>query len=105
MMVGMNIIKVNFKGLKVKYFGKILSLRLISAIVIMGLLIGLESFLVAQLETEDIQMLALIPFFPVAANVTVYASFLHSKEEESALMVFLTVGLYLILVPLVAMFF
>jgi len=105
MMVGMNIIKVNFKGLKVKYFGKILSLRLISAIVIMGLLIGLESFLVAQLETEDIQMLALIPFFPVAANVTVYASFLHSKEEESALMVFLTVGLSLILVPLVAMFF
>src|SRR5690554_4469554 len=46
MMVGMNIIKVDFKGLNAKYFIKILSLRLIGAIVIMGLLIGLESFLV-----------------------------------------------------------
>ncbi len=105
MMVGMNIIKVDFKGLNARYFSKVLSLRLVSAVIIMGLLIGLESLLVEQLEAEDIQMLALIPFFPVAANVTVYASFLHSKEEESALMVFLTVGLSLILVPLVAMFF
>lgn len=50
-------------------------------------------------------MLALIPLFPVAANVTVYASFLGSKEEASALLVLFSMALSLILVPLVAMWF
>ena len=105
MMVGMNVIKVDFKKLDKKYFSKILSLRLISAVIIMGILLLLEYWLVDGLEEEDRQMLALIPLFPVAANVTVYASFLKSKEEQSGLLVLLTVGLSLILVPLVAMWF
>src|SRR5690606_40084650 len=105
MMVGMNVIKVDFKRLDFPFFSKILSLRVISAVVIMGLLLLLEFWLVDQLEEEDKQMLALIPFFPVAANVIVYASFLQSKEEQSGLMVLLTVGLSLIFVPLVAMWF
>lgn len=105
MMVGMNVLKVDFKALDLGFFGKILSLRLISAVVIMGLLLLLEFWLVDQLEKEDKQMLTLIPFFPVAANVTVYASFLQSKEEQSGLLVLLTVALSLIFVPLVAMWF
>ena len=105
MMVGMNVIKVDFKGLDIRFFSKILSLRMVSAVIIMGLLLLLESLFVDQLEEEDKQMLALIPFFPVAANVTVYASFLQSKEKQSGLLVLLTVGLSLIFVPLVAMWF
>ena len=105
MMVGMNVLKVDFKALDKKYFTKILSLRMVSAVLIMGLLLLLEYWLIDQLEEEDRQMLALIPFFPVAANVTVYASFLESKEEQSGLLVLLTVAISLIFVPLVAMWF
>lgn len=105
MMVGMNVLKVDFKALDKKYFTKILSLRMASAVLIMGLLLLLEYWLIDKLEEEDRQMLALIPFFPVAANVTVYASFLESKEEQSGLLVLLTVAISLIFVPLVAMWF
>ena len=105
MMVGMNVLKVNFKALDKKYFTKILSLRMVSAVLIMGLLLLLEYWLIGKLEEEDRQMLVLIPFFPVAANVTVYASFLESKEEQSGLLVLLTVAMSLIFVPLVAMWF
>lgn len=105
MMVGMNVTKVNFSGLSKKYFSKLLSFRIVSAMGIMALLILLEFLLMDLLEKEDRQMLALIPFFPVAANVTVYASFLGSKEETSALLVLLSMGISLILVPFVALFF
>ncbi|MEX2591969.1 MAG: hypothetical protein WD426_04285 [Anditalea sp.] len=105
MILGMNVIKVNFRGLDKGYFIKILSLRTISAVGIMAILLLLEFLLVDQLEQEDRQMLSLVPFFPVAANVTVYASFLQSKEEASAILVLLTIGLSLILVPLVAVWF
>lgn len=105
MMVGMNVLKVDFEALDKKYFTKILSLRLVSAAVFMALLLLLEFWLIDILEEEDRQMLALIPFFPVAANVTVYASFLESKEEQSGLLVLVTVAISLLFVPLVAMWF
>jgi predicted permease len=105
MMVGMNVLKVDFKSLDKNYFMKILSLRMVSAAMIMALLLLLEYWLIDKLEEEDRQMLALIPFFPVAANVTVYASFLESKEEQSGVLVLLTVAMSLIFVPLVAMWF
>lgn len=105
MMVGMNVLRVDFKKLDKKYFAKILSLRLLSAALIMGLLLIAEFAILDQLEEEDRQMLALIPFFPVAANVTVYASFIETKEEQSGLLVLLTVGISLFFVPLVAMWF
>lgn len=105
MMVGMNVLKVDFKALDKKYFSKLLSIRMVSAVMIMALLLLLEYWLIDKLEEEDRQMLALIPFFPVAANVTVYASFLESKEEQSGLLVLLTVAMSLLFVPLVAMWF
>ncbi len=105
MMVGMNVLKVDFKDLDQKYFAKILSFRMLSAVLIMGLLLLAEYGLFDQLEEEDRQMLALIPFFPVAANVTVYASFIESKEEQSGILVLLTVMVSLIFVPLVAQWF
>lgn len=105
MIIGMNVIKVDFKELDKTFFAKILSLRTVSAVLLMGLFIGLEYWLVDGLEGEDRQMLALIPLFPVAANVTVYASFLGSKEEASALLVLFSMALSLILVPLVAIWF
>jgi len=105
MMVGMNVLKVDFEALDKQYFAKILSLRMVSAAVFMALLLLLEFWLIDMLEEEDRQMLALIPFFPVAANVTVYASFLESKEEQSGLLVLMTVVISLLFVPLVAMWF
>src|SRR5690606_19746577 len=103
--VGMNGRKVDVEARDKKYCAKLLSLRMLSAAVMMALLLLLEFWLIDMLEEEDRQMLALIPFFPVAANVTVYASFLGSKEEQSGLLVLMTVVISLLFVPLVAMWF
>lgn len=103
--IGMNITNVNFKDLDWRYYVKVLGVRQISAIVITAALMGLQYFLVDGLEKEDQQIMALIALFPVAANVTVFASFLGAKEKESALFVLLSMALSLLLVPLLAMFF
>ncbi|HLU89996.1 MAG TPA: hypothetical protein VKZ51_09210 [Cyclobacteriaceae bacterium] len=105
MMVGMNVVKVDFTGIDKRYFIKTLSFRTTSALLIVTLLIALEYVFMDDLDPKDRNILLLVALFPVAANLTVYASFLGSKEEASALIVLLTMGLSLILVPLAAMWF
>lgn len=105
MIIGMNITNVNLKGLDWNYYAKVLGIRQISAIVITAALMGLQYWIVDGLESEEQQIMALIPLFPIAANVTVFASFLKAKEKESALLVLLSMAISLILVPLLAMFF
>ena len=103
--VGFNLADVDFKEFKWKYYIRLLSFRTIAAIFILGLLVAGEYFIFQSLEKEDYLMLALVPLFPVAANVTVFASFLGSEEEQSSLLVFLSMLLSLILVSLAALLF
>jgi len=105
LIIGMNITNINFKKLNWNYYSKVLGIRAISAVVITAALMAAEYFLVDGLSAEERQVMALIPLFPIAANLTVFASFLESKEKESALLVLLSMALSLILVPLLAMFF
>lgn len=102
--IGVNLVGVDFGKLSPGYLGKVFGLRILSAVLILGLLLWLEHSLIGQLEGKDLKMLALLPFFPVAANVTVFASFLKTEEERSALLVGLSLLIALVLVPLVARF-
>ncbi len=105
MVIGTNLTKLNFKSINWEFIRKTLLLRTFAAILLMGLLIGGEFLLVDKLEEMDRQMLAMIALFPVAANITVFAAFFESEEENSALLVLITMLLSLILVPLLALTF
>ncbi|WP_339922859.1 hypothetical protein [uncultured Cyclobacterium sp.] len=105
MIVGVHLTDVNFKNINIPYFGKLLGFRTISAILISVLIIGAEYLIWGNLETEDYLMLILIPFLPVASNISLFASYLETDEERFSLVVVLSIGLSLVLVPIVAQFF
>ncbi len=105
LIIGINIEQVDFKALKWSYYLKLLGVRVIASVVIMAALIGLEYAFVNGLNTEETHVLILLALFPIAANLTVFASFLKSNEKQSALLVLLSMLISLILVPLAAMFF
>jgi malate permease and related proteins len=105
MIVGLHLTEVNFGKINLVYFGKLLGFRVLAAVVIGGLYIGGEYLIWENLETEDYLMLALLPFLPVASNISLFASYLETEEERFSLMVLLSILLSLILVPVIAQFF
>jgi predicted permease len=104
LIVGLQLANVDFKDLKGKLYAKLFALRTVAAALLIGVLILAEHLIISQLKENDYKMLALVPLFPVAANVTVFASFLKTGESESVLLVFLSTILSLVLVSLAVVF-
>ncbi|MBW2962270.1 AEC family transporter [Mesonia aestuariivivens] len=105
LIIGINIEQVDFKVLKWSYYLKLLSFRVVASIVIMTVLLGVEYFFVNGLSIEETKVLILLTLFPIAANLTVFASFLKSNEKQSALLVLLSMLMALVLVPIAAILF
>lgn len=105
LIIGMNLTNIKFKSLNWGYYSKVLGIRAISAILITAALMGLEYWLVDGLEKEQRQVMALIPLFPIAANLAVFASFLKSQEKQAALLIVFSMVISMILVPIGALIF
>ena len=105
MIVGIHLTDVNFKNINFPYFGKVLGFRTLAAMLLSAVIIGGEYLLWENLETEDYMMLILIPFLPVASNISLFASYLETEQERFSLVVVLSILLSLVLVPIVAQFF
>ncbi|UAB83392.1 hypothetical protein INR75_14560 [Zunongwangia sp. SCSIO 43204] len=105
LIIGMNLTNIKFKSLNWGYYSKVLGIRSISAILITAALMGLEYWLVDGLEKEQRQVMALIPLFPIAANLAVFASFLKSQEKQAALLIVFSMVISMILVPIGALIF
>ncbi|MAO35728.1 MAG: hypothetical protein CMP12_07410 [Zunongwangia sp.] len=105
LIIGMNLTNIRFKSLNWGYYGKVLGVRAISAVIITAALMALEYWLIDGLDKEQRQVMALIPLFPIAANLAVFSSFLKSQEKEAALLIVFSMVLSLILVPLGALIF
>lgn len=103
--VGLNLPSIHFKKLPVLYFSKLLTFRAASAALVAGLLILAEYLLFQQLSRQEYQILALLPFFPIAASISLFASFLETKQERFSLLVFFSVIFSLLIVPIVTLFF
>jgi predicted permease len=104
MVVGFQLANVNFRHIKLPYFSKLLAYRTFAAALILAVIAFAASFIVKDLKEEDYQMLGLVPLFPVAANVTVFAAFLKADEEQSSILVFLSMILSLVLVSIATLF-
>ena len=103
--VGLQLTTVDFKKLPSLYFSKLLGFRAISAGLVIGLMILAENQIFNQLAKKDYQMLALIPFFPIATSISLFASFLETKEERFSLLVFFSIGFSLLLIPIATLLF
>ncbi|MCL6220400.1 AEC family transporter [Zunongwangia pacifica] len=105
LIIGMNLTNIHFKSLNWGYYAKVLGVRAISAILITAVLMGLEYWLIDGLDKEQRQVMALIPLFPIAANLAVFSSFLKSQEKQAALLIVFSMIISLILVPIGALIF
>ena len=102
--VGFQLADIKLTKISTSYYLKLIGLRTIAAILILGLLMAAEFLFFHSLEKEDYQMLFLVSLFPVATNVTVFASFLESEQEKASLIVVISALLSLILVSIAAIF-
>ena len=66
---------------------KLVAMRQISAVLILGVLIFAEAMTFNILEAEDRVIVALIAIFPIAATVTVFATMLDTQQKETAALV------------------
>jgi malate permease and related proteins len=98
--IGIGLSDVDFKKADYSTFGKILSVRYLSAAATMGLLVWLELTIRGQLKADEQKLLLLIPAFPIAANLVVFASFLETEVENASLLVSLSSLISLLIVPI-----
>ena len=105
LIIGMNLTNIKFKSLNWGYYAKVLGIRAISAILITAVLMGLEFWLIDGLDKEQRKVMALIPLFPIVANLAVFASFLKSQEKQAALLIVFSMVISMILVPIGALIF
>jgi malate permease and related proteins len=99
-MIGIGLSNVDFKETDYSKFSKILGLRYLAAGVIMAGLVFLESITFGQLEREEQLLMLLIPAFPIAANLVVFAAYLDTENENAALLVSLSSIISLVIVPI-----
>ena len=102
--VGFQLENVTAKELKIPYYLKLIGIRTAAAMAIMGILIFAEYHFFNSLEEDDYKMLFLVALFPVATNVTVFASFLDAEQQKPALIVVISALVSLILVSVAALF-
>lgn len=107
--LGMMVVGFNLKGVKKPdwdfwYLTRLNGLRTLAALFFMTALLFITG-LFYSINTRDLQLLILIPFFPVASNVSVFASYLDTEKEQSSILVLFAIIFSLIFVPIVIQFF
>lgn len=88
--IGFNLASVKTEDLDKRLLAHILLVRQASAIVLVALVLALEAALVGVLEQRERVLVGMIALFPVAANVTLFASLLGTREKDAAILVALS---------------
>jgi malate permease and related proteins len=100
LIIGITLTEIDFKKVDYARFGKLLGVRYGTAAVLMGFLVLAELLLIKQLDGDEQKLLLLIPSFPIAANLVVFATYLETETEDASLLVALSSLISLILVPI-----
>lgn len=96
--IGFNLASVKAGDLDRPLLARILALRQASAVVLVAAALGLEATFVGVLGQREQILVGLIALFPIAANVSLFASLLDTREKEAAMLVALSSVLALLLV-------
>ena len=98
--IGFNLAAVKAGDLDLPVLGRILAVRQASAIALVAIVLAAEAAFVGVLGTQERTLVGLIALFPIAANVSLFASLLGTREKDAAILVALSSLLSLILVTL-----
>ncbi len=83
---------------------KLLSYRILSAVMITGIILFSASIVLKNLEKPDYQILALLPLLPVSSNLSLFAAFLKTKEEQFAVTILVSILTSTLLISIATFF-
>lgn len=96
--IGFNLAKVKSGDAGAPVLVRILAVRQVSAIVLVAAALAIEATFVGILGQREQILVGLIALFPIAANVSLFASLLGTREKEAATLVAVSSVLALVLV-------
>lgn len=98
--IGFNLSTVRAKDVDWPLLSGMLAVRQASAIALVALALALEAAVVHVLGRQERILVGLIALFPIAANISLFASLLGTREKEAATLVALSSAVSLLLVAL-----
>uniref|UniRef100_UPI0026117C96 hypothetical protein n=1 Tax=uncultured Sphingomonas sp. TaxID=158754 RepID=UPI0026117C96 len=84
-----------------RLLAKILAVRQVSAAVLLALALGIEALAVGTLDRQDRIIVGLVALFPIAANITVFATLIDKNKREAAILIGASSAVSLVLVAVV----
>lgn len=96
--IGFNLANVKAGDLDAPVLARIVAVRQVAAIVLFAAALGVEAAFVGVLQTREQVLIGLIALFPIAANISLFASLLGTREKEAATLVALSSVVSLVLV-------
>jgi len=99
--IGLNLAKTGRDDWRPKLMTRILAVRQASGLILLGTALALEAALVGILTPRDRVIVGLVALFPIASNVTLFATLLDTNRKAAAVLVALSSVVSLVLVLLV----
>lgn len=99
--VGLNLAETSRSDWRPKLMARILTVRQISGIVLLAVALAMEAACLGILNPRDRVIVGLIALFPIASNVTLFATLLDTNRKAAAILVALSSFVSLVLVLLV----
>ena len=99
--IGLNLAETGRDDWRPKLMTRILAVRQASGLILLGTALALEAALVGILTPRDRVIVGLVALFPIASNVTLFATLLDTNRKAAAVLVALSSVVSLVLVLLV----
>ncbi len=99
--IGLNVAETGRDDWRPKLMTRILAVRQIAGLILLGAALALEAAFVGILSPRDRVIVGLVALFPIASNVTLFATLLDTNRKAAAILVALSSAVSLVLVLLI----
>ncbi len=99
--IGLNLAETGRDDWRPKLMTRILAVRQIAGLILLGAALALEAAFVGILSPRDRVIVGLVALFPIASNVTLFATLLDTNRKAAAILVALSSAVSLVLVLLI----
>ena len=99
--IGLNLAETGRNDWRPRLMTRILAVRQVAGLILVGAALALEAAFIGILIPRDRMIVGLVALFPIASNVTLFATLLDTNRKAAAILVALSSALSLVLVLLV----
>ncbi|PZO75352.1 MAG: hypothetical protein DI640_04890 [Sphingomonas taxi] len=99
--IGLNLAETGRDDWRPRLMTRILAVRQVAGVILLGAALALEAAFVGVLSPRDRVIVGLVALFPIASNVTLFATLLDTNRKSAAILVALSSAVSLVLVLLV----